>query len=47
MPKARDGGKYMSESGSKPINLFDLDEERKEAALIIEKVNRKAKEIKQ
>jgi hypothetical protein len=28
-----------------PINVFDLDQERREAASIIEQVNRKVKEI--
>ena len=28
------------------INMFDLEEERREAARIIEKVNKKAKEIR-
>ena len=44
--KSSHEGKYLSESSSKPINLFDLEEERQEAALIIEKVNKKAKDIK-
>ena len=29
-----------------PMNLFELQEERKEAAMIIERVNKKAKELK-
>ena len=28
------------------MNLFELQEERKEAAMIIERVNKKAKELK-
>jgi hypothetical protein len=47
IPTDKERSKYQSEAGQKPINLFDLDEERKEAALIIENVNKKAKEIKQ
>jgi len=31
---------------NKPINLFDLELERREAAIIIERVNKKAKELK-
>lgn len=30
-----------------PMNLFELQEERKEAAIIIERVNKKAKELKE
>ena len=38
--------KKVTNQRDHPLNVFDLEEERKEAAMIIAQVNKKAKEIK-